>query len=160
MKQKWTELGPPPEPGDPGLPAWVNAFNAEADAWIAECEAREEESKRRISDEFLQIANKHLSCINAITSGTTQCLFPQNKKVSCEIAISDIWQAIVQLRVARIYEIERYSRRCYLRLERLNIFKDIVPEPYFRLLVDEIEEAECFVIRSWEKNMISSPLDF
>lgn len=159
MTIKWTDLGPPPEPGDPGLPAWVNAFNAEADAWIAECEAREEEAKRRISHEFLQIANRHLNHIDAILGANKHCLFPQNKKVACEIAISDIWQAIDQLRGSRIYDIERFSRRCYLRLERLKSFLDIVPEPYFRLLVDEIEEAESFVIRSWEKLMISSQLN-
>lgn len=146
MKPKWTDLGAPPSQDDPGFSAWVEAFNAEADAWISECKALEETREEDIKTRaFIALVERARLAQARLHEEESQCevdIGPPTKIDACEALINTIWECISNLRKAdSIYRIAWYKHLCDINFKQLTIFSGLVPGVYYSLLNEEVKEA-------------------
>lgn len=142
MNEKWTELGDLPATDDPGYEAWIDAFNAEADAWLSDCKKQDEDDKTKA---FLALVSKVSEAYQDhydVGGSTTAFIGPLEKKAACEYLVRDLWFVIDRLRQSDlVYDIAWYKRLADHYYCALSNFTDVVPQLYYPLIAEEIQEA-------------------
>lgn len=152
MKWNRTEQQQFPPSEGPGYQAWIEAFNAEADEWIASCRAQDEDDQNLSFIALVSRASEAMERFHGQCIGIGEPVGPPKKNTACERLIVDLWYVIERLRYAEtIYSIAWYKRKSEQYYRLLENFSDLVPAAYLILLRDEIQDSLGRALRAFDQ---------